>query len=327
MNIKELKPKAKESTFILSLDGKAVFAFGNINCLRLVKTDIYYNGHAAELVDWKKRYSGLEFVECDCILENEKCDQWDFNGYKINGYARQIDFLTCFQEDIQIIPKDLIPVIKDIGMNCSTDVRRFFLNGIFFSENGDIVGCDAVRLSLKTSPITWHNDIIYPQAFDSFNGKKDVIVKYGSVERESAGIKEQFRYVWFSDGDNTVVTQVIKGSYPNYKKVIPDINIMEKKFVTGFSVFKKQEKVWKSYNNKVFINGENIIKPQDENSPELCFGKLKDFNAKACFNGIMLRDIYKQYGDKTYVYIPEELNHSFVFGTEDYFSVVMPMIA
>lgn len=327
MNIKNLKPKAKESTFIFSLDGKATFAFGNLNCLRVVKTDIFYNGHAALLIGWKNRYLGLEFVECDCILENEKHTQWDFNGYKINGCTSQIDFPSYFQEDSQIIPKDLIPVIKDIGLNCSTDCMRPFLNGIFFSENGDIVGTDTHRLSLKSSPITWHNDVIYPQAFNCFDGKKDVTVKYSSVKRELGSLKEQFRYIWLSDGNNIVITQAIKCNYPYYKKVIPDLNNMNKKFCKGFSLFKKYEKVWKSYSNKVFLNEENIIRPQDENSPEICLGKLTGFNAKVHFNGIILRDIYKQYGDEIYVYIPEKLNNSFVFGTEDYFSVVVPMSA
>ena len=62
MNIKNLKPKAKESTFIFSLDGKATFAFGNLNCLRVVKTDIFYNGHAALLIGWKNRK--LAFMSC-----------------------------------------------------------------------------------------------------------------------------------------------------------------------------------------------------------------------------------------------------------------------
>lgn len=333
MNIKNLKPKAKESVFLSSRMNKAVFMFGNIDCMRLVETEIDYSGREFEfsLLAFKKLLPSLEFMNINMITVDDKCENATFHtpdGKTLDCvvFGRQFDFLDCFDDSCSFIPKDLIPVIQNVGLSVTADVSRTFLQGIFFAENGDIVATDARRLTLKKTPLNFHNLIVRPEAFNSFNGKKDVYYKIKKVIRNSYGTDEVYTYIQLSDGDNRVITCAIKGAFPKYEKVIPDTTDFETEYADGYEIFKKNEKAFKSGDVHYvrFIDGSI----QNSQGVEICKTQSK-MNFR--FNIQYLKDVFTTFGNSLTVKFCNEPSNwgtfkPAVFGDpKDFFTLVMPL--
>lgn len=332
MNIKNLKAKAKESVFLSSKEGKAIFAFGNIDCMRLIETDIEYSDRDLEfsLGGFKKILPSLEFMNINKITVDDNCNYATFHSpdktIDCMVLGREFDFLDCFSDDFTVIPNDLIPVIQNIGLSVSSDCMRYFMQGIFFAENGDIVATNGCLLTLKKTPLKFHNLIVRPAAFNSFNGKKDVYVKIAKIIRNSYGKDKVYTYIQLSDGDNKVITCAIDGRFPNYTKVIPeDMSVYETEFTEGFGVFKKNEKAFKSEIPYCAIFEEGSIK--NSSGIEICKTQSK-MNFR--FSVEYLKDVFLTFGDKINVKFPKETSNwgtrkPVIFGDSDYFSLLVPL--
>lgn len=94
----------------------------------------------------------------------------------------------------------------------STDKARYFMNGIFFAENGDIVATDGRCLAMKKTGLKFHNTIIKPEIFKFF-GKADIYVRYNDT----------FASIELNDGKTKAVASVIDERFPNYNVVFPKV--------------------------------------------------------------------------------------------------------
>lgn len=256
----------------------------------------------------------LNFTKIDneIFMNGEKIEYEEYNG-----------FLEGYQKDIQFnLSKNELNIIKNVGLATSTDLNRYFMTGIYFAENGDIVATNARRLHcFKSNLSSFKNDIVPPKTFKTI--KNDAcITRYIKTELEKTSV------IWeISDRKNTVFSECIEGQFPNYKKVIPDFTSENPVLIKNMEMFKDYKKFTSASSPSILIQKNNNVISKYLN---ISIGDIKISEPKEmCFNAQYLADVYKLLGSECNLYSPGDMKVSepsvFSNNNKDVFAVVMPM--
>lgn len=311
--MKELKLKPKENGLLFQKDGDftKIYSSINLDLFRLLdRTDkikinedfvISQKGTIKNLLTYLSLQESAEIV-----FGKHKLTIND----KVFESANPVDPFLYNEvlNDGVVVDADLI---NKVGLSVSTDLCRYFMTGVFFDENGNIVATDARRLSLAKTENVFGKTIVNPIAFSYFKG--EVLMQWNE------------KMTKISQNDNVVYISNIDGQFPNYSRVISES--YETTRTVNLSLF-KNEKLYKDngLNNKVNFNGDSVS--SDLLGCEI--GKVSNPFIKASFNGLYLKDIIKQHGEEVSVSVPELNNSGFIskccrFGDDNYFTIVMPL--
>lgn len=311
--IKELKLKPKENGLLFQKDGDFTKIYSSIdfNMFRLldstdkIKINVDFVISQKDTIKNLLTYLSLQ-ESAEIVLNSHKLTVND----KVFESANPVEPFLYNEvlNDGVIIDADLI---NKVGLSVSTDLCRYFMTGVFFDENGNIVATDARRLSVAKTDNVFGKTIVNPIAFSYFKG--EVLMQWNE------------KMTKISQNDNVVYISNIDGQFPNYSKVIPES--YETTETVNLSLF-KNEKLYKDkgLNNKVNFNGDSVS--SDLLGCEI--GKVSNPFIKASFNGLYLKDIIKQHGEEVSVSVPELNNSGFIskgcrFGDDNYFTIVMPL--
>ena len=310
--IKELKLKAKENGLIFQKDGDFTKIYSSINfdLFRLLdrtdKIKINEDFSLSQKDTIKNLLMYLSLQENVEIIFSKH--QLTIND-KVFEIANPLD-PVLYNEVLNngvFVDADLV---NKIGLSASTDLNRYFMTGVFFDENGNIVATDGRRLSLAKTDNVFGKTIVNPIAFSYFKG--EVLMQWNE------------KMTKISQNDNVVYIYNIDGKFPNYSKVIPES--YKTTGTVNLSLF-KNEKLYKSKEgNKVNFNGDSVS--SDLLGCEI--GKVSNSFIKASFNGLFLKDIIKQHGEEVSVSVPELNSEGFInkacrFGDDNYFTIIMPL--
>ena len=307
MDIKTLKTKNKETHFVFHKeeDKTVVFSTDLYTWRQVLKTDSIA---ISEDFVINKKFTD-KFFNCLRLTDKAeiglvgtclRCNDKEFE--EVCG-GITLDFGE-FGEEVVVNADDM----KKVGLSVCTDENRFFMTGIFFAENGDVVATDGRRLSLYRTDYRFPEAIVKPVVFDSFKGEV-----YISFSKECAKVRK---------GDTVAYTRLIDGNFPNYPKVIPESYSRDGEI--DLTLF-KNEKLYKGkFTQTVTFDGDIVSSELMEGE----IGRLDNPFKKARFNGKYLNDIRKQYGDVVKVKIQEEEGEKILkavsFGEENFFTVLMP---
>lgn len=312
--IKELKLKPKENGLIFQKDGDftKIYSSINLDLFRLLdRTDkikinedffIPQKGTIKNLLMYLSLQESVEIVFSKRTLTiNDKVFENASSFYPI--------FYNEVLNNGVIVDADLI---NKIGLSVHTDLNRYFMTGVFFDENGNIVATDALRLSLAKTDNVFGKTIVNPIAFSYFKG--EVLMQWNE------------KMTKISQNENVVYVYNIIGRFPNYPKVIPDTCNYKTTGTIDLSLF-KNEKLYKNKGmNRVIFDGDSVS--SDLLGCEI--GKVSNPFIKASFNGLFLKDIVKQHGEEVSVSVPALNSSGFIdkacrFGDDNYFTIIMPL--
>lgn len=312
--MKELKLKAKENGLIFQKDGDFTKIYSSINfdLFRLLdrtdKIKINEDFSLSQKDTIKNLLMYLSLQENVEIVFSKH--QLTIND-KVFENANPLDPVLYNEvlNDGVIVDADLI---NKIGLSASTDLCRYFMTGVFFDENGNIVATDAHRLSLAKTENVFGKTIVNPIAFSYFKG--EVLMQWNE------------KMTKISQNDNVVYVYNIIGQFPNYPKVIPDTCDYKTTGTINLSLF-KNEKLYKGKGYKrVIFDGDSVS--SDLLGCEI--GKVSNPFIKASFNGLFLKDIIKQHSEEVSVSVPALNSEGFInkacrFGDDNYFTIIMPL--
>ena len=125
-------------------------------------------------------------------------------------------------------------MLDTVAVAISTEETRYYLNGVFW-EPGSFVATDGHRLVRHTYKHTSEagnvKAIIPRKTVNVLRGlaKGDVITKFYRKPPENPASKEELPpYLIFMFGNYRLTTKTIDGTYPDYKRVIPDASRADK---------------------------------------------------------------------------------------------------
>lgn len=312
--IKELKLKAKENGLIFQKDGDFTKIYSSINfdLFRLLdRTDKIKINEDFSLSQKDTIKNLLMYLSLQENVEIAYSKHQLTINDKVFENANPLDPIL-YNEVLNngvIVDADLI---NKIGLSVHTDLNRYFMTGVFFDENGNIVATDAHRLSLAKTDNVFGKTIVNPIAFSYFKG--EVLMQWNE------------KITKISQNDNVVYIYNIDGRFPNYPKVIPDTCDYKTTGTVNLSLF-KNEKLYKDKGYKrVIFDGDSVS--SDLLGCEI--GKVENPFIKASFNGLLLKDIIKQHGEEVSVSVPELNDSGFInkacrFGDDNYFTIIMPL--
>lgn len=312
--MKELKLKAKENGLIFQKDGDFTKIYSSINfdLFRLLdrtdKIKINEDFSLSQRDTIKNLLMYLSLQESVEIVFSKH--QLTINN-KVFEIANPLDPIL-YNEVLNngvIVDVDLI---NKIGLSVRTDLNHYFMTGVFFDENGNIVATDGCRLSLAKTDNVFGKTIVNPIAFSYFKG--EVLMQWNE------------KITKISQNDNVVYVYNIDGRFPNYPKVIPENDDYKTTGTINLSLF-KNEKLYKGKGyNRVIFNGDSV----SSDLLDCEIGKVSNPFIKAAFNGLYLKDIIKQHGEEVSVSVPALNSEGFInkacrFGDDNYFTIIMPL--
>lgn len=310
--MKELKLKAKENSLIFQKDGDFTKIYSSINfdLFRLLdrtdKIKINEDFSLSQKDTIKNLLMYLSLQENVEIIFSKGTVTINDKVFKIANPLNPILYNEVLNDGV-IVDADLI---NKIGLSVHTDLNHYFMTGVFFDENGNIVATDAHRLSLAKTENVFGKTIVNPIAFSYFKG--EVLMQWNE------------KMTKISQNGKVVYVYNIDGRFPNYPKVIPDS--YETTGTINLSLF-KNEKLYKNKGmNRVIFDGDSVS--SDLLGCEI--GKVSNPFIKASFNGLFLKDIIKQHSEEVSVSVPELnisgfINKACRFGDDNYFTIIMPL--
>ncbi len=139
-------------------------------------------------------------------------------------------------EDFFDVPvADFKKMILRTAYATSTEEKRYFLNGVFFEKEDEkliLVATDSRRLALDAEPLmgdvaSFSPIIVHPKMLN--------IVAKHAPDEGSLSISANERSITFKFSNYILSASLIDGSFPNYRRVIPDNQ--PHKFIVDFSEF------------------------------------------------------------------------------------------
>ena len=310
--MKELKLKAKENGLIFQKDGDFTKIYSSINfdLFRLLdrtdKIKINEDFSLSQKDTIKNLLMYLSLQENVEIVFSKGTATINDKVFEIANPLDPILYNEVLNNGV-IVDVDLI---NKIGLSVHTDLNRYYMTGVFFDENGNIVATDGCRLSLAKTDNVFGKTIVNPIAFSYFKG--EVLMQWNE------------KITKISQNDNVVYIYNIDGRFPNYPKVIPDS--YKTTGTINLSLFKNEKLYKNKKKNRVIFDGDSVS--SDLLGCEI--GKVSNPFIKASFNGLFLKDIIKQHGEEVSVSVPELNNSGFIskacrFGDDNYFTIIMPL--
>lgn len=312
--MKELKLKAKENGLIFQKDGNFCKIYSSINfdLFRLLdrtdKIKINEDFSLSQKDTIKNLLMYLNLQESVEIVFSKGTVTINDKVFEIANPLDPILYNEVLNNGV-VVDADLI---NKIGLSVHTDLNYYFMTGVFFDKNGNIVATDAHRLSLAKTDNVFGKTIVNPIAFSYFKG--EVLMQWNE------------KMTKISQNENVVYVYNIVGRFPNYPKVIPDTCDYKTTGTINLSLF-KNEKLYKNKRmNRVIFDGDSVS--SDLLGCEI--GKVSNPFIKAAFNGLFLKDIIKQHGEEVSVSVPELNDSGFInkacrFGDDNYFTIIMPL--
>ena len=95
----------------------------------------------------------------------------------------------------------------------SKDELRYFMNGVFLAENGDIAATDGRRLGVLKTDFKFGNWIVKRDIFQKLRKAKQIRIELLEVPG--------LQFLRLSGGGVSVICKPINGTFPPYEKVIP----------------------------------------------------------------------------------------------------------
>lgn len=193
--------------------------------------------------------------------------------------------------------------LKFCSLAISNEETRYYLNGIYFNiEAGELVAVDGFKL-LKTNlrgveGLLNHNLKTHGQG-KGFILHKDVVklILSGKIEGQviiSYCLENKTEWVRFIfAGDVEIITKVIDGTFPDYKRATPNItnpqsiiNLNKKSWETAYKQAKKAGKLKViRFSSKGFEYDAGVYLPYPSNIPE-----------GAAFCSAYIADMFKAFG-------------------------------
>ena len=116
-------------------------------------------------------------------------------------------------------PTVLEEILQMVAFSASKDEIRPILTGVFFSDAGEVVTTDGIRLSVfKPSKTISLTNTIVPLGFL----RQLAATKGGKIKvRYDLKKKRVIALVQPEEGDYWLQSQLIEGNFPNYKEIVP----------------------------------------------------------------------------------------------------------
>lgn len=294
--------------YLTSEDGKACF-FTKINAVNTsfikTKTDIDYDYNQSILLKDVNLVKEQFKFELAHIAKIEKDDSTIKIGkvlLKFNSDTLPIELDDNYM--FYNLSKFNIPRLEKY---CTDDSSRYFMNGVFFSKNGDCVATDGRIMAVQKTSLKFDDFIVSHQVFKFFEKSKYLILRYYPNSKTCV----------FSDGEKTVYTECIDGTYPNYQRVIPQYDVL-KPYEIDFD-YQKNKKLIESLSSmqRVCLYGNEIYCGDYKIGSTNLNSKLVIFNAN------YLNNIVKDASLNCDISRGSKLN-ACVFGDDDFKIVCMP---
>lgn len=173
--------------------------------------------------------------------------------YKFSSEHNPADFLPPIDKGKLLAGfKMSLQNLRWINKAAGKEEARYYLNGVFFASNGDIVATDGHRLHLL--PKAWcgykgdHGFLVPRQAIELMPKKGDVSI----LLHENASV--------ICTPDLTLTAKLIDATYPDYQRVVPDIGKMEKTEFDAaeFYALNKSVALVDKKNRAIKINGDGL---------------------------------------------------------------------
>lgn len=278
---------------------------------------------------------------------NVKSKSKDINAeFTIAGFPKE-DFPNINTEPeekyVELNPEKFKEMIRKVIFSVSSDENKYSLTGVFLEKNnGDIsmVGTDGKRLShvlKKQKDMNIPNEDFYVP-YDGVIIPKIVLVevsKYG-FEGEKLFMGFSKNQIFFKYDNINLVSNLIEGKFPDYKKIIPDDR---ERFFTAqrillYSAIKRVSiLVEESYNQiklrvtkgKLLVSSQN---PALGGAIEEIPIEYDDEEIEIALNYIYLMDCLKEIGADTVRVDFEDTERVLTVqgdGEEGYINLIMPM--
>ncbi|MEQ1951003.1 DNA polymerase III subunit beta [Mesorhizobium sp. CN2-181] len=129
-----------------------------------------------------------------------------------------------FSHEFSLPGKTLAAMVAAVEFAISTDETRFYLNGIYWAQSGErleAAATDGHRLALYPLPL--------PAGADGMPGvilpRKTVrMLKSILDEKQDAAVAVSDTKIRFAQGQASLVSKLIDGTYPDYRRVVPADN-------------------------------------------------------------------------------------------------------
>lgn len=333
--VKGFLGKEGDGIIIVSESGKAVAYTGNSNFKVRTELGLSYSGDTI-CIDCPAVFRGQR-----AALELSDATEMTFDGesLRIGGVTAEASAMAGTPDFIRLDGKDggeytftEVSRLAHLADCASTDETRYFINGVFFNENGEIASTDARRLCVWRTEHSFPKVLVHREALKLFRKSRSL--------RMTVRGRAPERNICLTDGKTTVITREINGTFPNYPRVIPSKEGYAD--AEGFSIdFKKYGDYIKSTGSK---NRPAVL--QLFNDAVYCrdmqVGSLGFNIDPLVINASYLREAVENVGGKVSwrkvlqdkigekIGITEEtpyVQRALIFGDLDsYFDVVMPSI-
>lgn len=145
-----------------------------------------------------------------------------FQTISDSEFPEIVDFKAADGEgSVKVLMDDLEKVLGRVNFAAAKDSMRPVLTGVFFEFKGkglNLVSTDGFRLALDklklSSDVKSENFIVPSRVMAE-------VVKMGGEEISFKFLKDSNQVVFVS-GDSLVLSQIIEGTYPDYRRIIPD---------------------------------------------------------------------------------------------------------
>jgi len=236
---------------------------------------------------------------------------------------------------ITLDQKEFKNILNLIDFAISKDNTRYILNGVLFTikeDKIDIVATDGRRLAVANKKLSTKTSL-----------EKNVVIPMKTVQEvkrllgDKEDIKIQFgdNQIKFSFADSFIISRLIEGEFPDYKKVIPtksktEVKIKKEEFLDATrraSIFTDQE------SQAIKLNIQKKCMIISKNTPNLGESKEQididysgDDTIEIGFNPIYLIDILKNLTQEEIIFeISDSTKSGVIRLGNKYIYVVLPM--
>ena len=240
------------------------------------------------------------------------------------------DYPETLQEinTIGVLDQKCIDAYNVCKVFSCTDATRYFINGVYFSNENAIVATDGRRMHLVKHEFKLKYPVIIKQSILL----KNVHIIDASIV-QLGGIKNALKVT--TDESITYLIRDIEGQFPNYKRVIPKYNdadhqrvIIGKEFFDAVVEVLQFMKVEKDTFNRVYILKDKVAFSSQNYSDSMIFDYEKlidlDFNSTFAINAQYLKDLSDTIGNDFDVRYNKQ-NSAIVFLHDNHLHVIMPM--
>ena len=205
-----LNSKASPARAVL-FDGTSARAVTHIDAVGCMHTII-------ESGDWN--FNSTTLVSADDLkiaLSAARSQTWNadtLNGVRLAHSGDISAFDASFPTNgfIKIMDGNC-SIIEQVAPAMSDDTdARYYLCGLMFAKNGDVVGCDGHRLHIANHAHSGMSDVILPrQAID-------IALSRGLL---NISIHESGKWARVAYKGGYIITPTIDGKFPDYQRVVP----------------------------------------------------------------------------------------------------------